>query len=232
MILCLETATSVCSVALADRNGIISERQSSEPRSHATILTVFIEELLGEQNIKASSLEAVVVSKGPGSYTGLRIGVSVAKGISYAAGIPLVGVDTTLSLFNGVFNKIQKEYSGKNPVYCPMIDARRMEVFYCLFDSTGKVIREVTAEVIAADTFSFIEETRPVIIFGDGAVKCPGVINRQNLVHVEGITPRAGNMREAAYQALDAGRAEDLAYFEPFYLKDFVATIPRKNIMA
>jgi tRNA threonylcarbamoyladenosine biosynthesis protein TsaB len=141
MILCLETATPVCSVALCDRSGKTIVRESSENKSHATRLTVFIEELLNETGISASQLEAVAVSKGPGSYTGLRIGVSVAKGLSFGASIPLIGIDTTKSMFCGIIGSAHEKYgTDDTSLFCPMIDARRMEVYYSIFDARGNVI--------------------------------------------------------------------------------------------
>ena len=130
MILCLETATPVCSVALCDRTGIILVRESRENKSHATRLTLIIEELLKEADIRPADLEAVAVSKGPGSYTGLRIGVSVAKGIAYGASVPLIGIDTTRSMFNGMISvSNEKHGTDSTSLFCPMIDAKRMEVF-------------------------------------------------------------------------------------------------------
>ena len=231
MILCIETATSVCSVALCDRKGVISAREDREGRSHAALLTVFINELLDEQKIKATELEAVAVSKGPGSFTGLRIGVSVAKGIAYRASIPLIGIDTLLSMFCGIIKGDLSEYNlDQSSLYCPMLDARRMEVFYSIFDHNGDTVKKVGAEIITGESFSDISENRSILFFGSGASKCEGVIGRKNNLFKNDFTVSAEYMQVPAYKSFNTGKFEDVAYFEPFYLKDFIATIPKKNI--
>jgi len=154
MIICLETATNLCSVALCDSTGVISLRESSESKSHASMLTVFIEEILKDHGIRARDLEAIAVSKGPGSYTGLRIGVSVAKGIAYGASIPLIGIETTLSMFWGISGS--RNYirdSDINSLFCPMLDARRMEVYYAIYDSVGNKVKDISAEIVNEETF-------------------------------------------------------------------------------
>ena len=232
MIICLETATNICSVALCDDAGVISMRQNSELKSHASMLTVFIDELLREYGIRAKDLEAIAVSKGPGSYTGLRIGVSVAKGIAYAASIPLIGVDTTLSMFWGLSGT--QYYSSGNEVsylYCPMLDARRMEIYYALYDSDGNTVKEISAEVIDENSFNNIPVSKRIIFFGDGAVKCKEIIKRNNTFFVDDFKISASYMFIPASKALKTHDYEDIAYFEPFYLKDFIASKPRKNIL-
>jgi tRNA threonylcarbamoyladenosine biosynthesis protein TsaB len=181
MILCLETATNLCSVALCDGAGVISMRESSESKSHASMLTVFINEILKENNIKASTLEAVAVSKGPGSYTGLRIGVSVAKGIAYAASIPLIGIETMLSMFWGIHDNSGEKYlTDNNTLFCPMLDARRMEVYYAVYNQEGQTVKTITAEIITESSFSDIPESQKIVFFGDGASKCRETIKRPN----------------------------------------------------
>jgi tRNA threonylcarbamoyladenosine biosynthesis protein TsaB len=232
MILCLETATSVCSVALCTADSVISSRHNSENRSHASLLTVFIEDILKEQGLKTRDLDAVAVSKGPGSYTGLRIGVSVAKGITYRAGIPLIGIDTPLSMFCGM--KYAEHGLNAEPgslIYCPMLDARRMEVYFCLFDDKGARLSDISAEIVGEKSFSGIAEDKQVVFFGDGAMKCRGVIKRGNSYFYPGYEISADHMQKPAFEALSAGRFEDIAYFEPFYLKDFIATTQRKNVL-
>ena len=231
MILCIETATPVCSVALCNREGVVSARENTDGKSHASLLTVFISDILREQGIDASRLEAVAVSRGPGSFTGLRIGVSVAKGIAYRAGIPLIGVDTMTSMYNGIAGISAQKYGlDKDSLLCPMLDARRMEVFYSLFSTDGSVVKDVSAEVIGNDSFSGISDDIKVLFFGNGAGKCEGVIARKNSFFEPGFQVSASHMRIPAYMAADAGKYEDVAYFEPFYLKDFIATTPRKSI--
>jgi tRNA threonylcarbamoyladenosine biosynthesis protein TsaB len=232
MIICLETATNLCSVALCDTAGVISLRESNETKSHASLLTVFIEEMLKEQAIKASDLEAIAVSKGPGSYTGLRIGVSVAKGIAYGASIPLIAVETTLSMFWGITEtKYFNAESELNSLFCPMLDARRMEVYYSVYDSCGNTIKDISAEIITEDTFVNIPESQKIIFFGDGSIKCKEVINRRNALFAVDYRISASHMHKPVFQAFKDHNYEDVAYFEPFYLKDFITSKPRKNIL-
>jgi tRNA threonylcarbamoyladenosine biosynthesis protein TsaB len=232
MILCLETATPVCSVALCKADGVVSSRQNNENRSHASLLTVFITEILREQGMEAKDLDAVAVSKGPGSYTGLRIGVSVAKGICFRAQIPLIAIDTPLSMFHGIKESYPEE-KGKpvDLIYCPMLDARRMEVYYCLFDNSGKRLKEISAEIISGDSFADISEEKKVLFFGDGAMKCENIIKRRNSVFYPHFTISATNMIKPVFEAFSLQHFEDLAYFEPFYLKDFITTTQKKNVL-
>ena len=233
MILCLETATPVCSVALCDSVGNILKRESSGNRSHATQLTSFIEELLSEAGISPQELEAVAVSKGPGSYTGLRIGVSVAKGIAYGASVPLIGVDTTRSMFNGVIADASQKYgTDSTSLFCPMIDARRMEVYYSLFDARGNVFKDISAEIISEESFSGIADDVRIVFFGDGSEKCRNVTKHKNSVFISDFIISASYMYKTASEKLRAGQSEDVAYFEPFYLKDFITTVQRKNILS
>ena len=231
MVICIETATNLCSVALISSAGVISLKESNDLKSHASMLTVFIGEVLKEKGIRAEELEAVAVGEGPGSYTGLRIGVSVAKGIAYASSIPLVGVGTTLTMFWGMAGRIE-EITGdrENTLLCPMIDARRMEVYNAIYDSEGKTEKEVSADIIREDSFAEIPELKKIIFFGDGAAKCKEVIRRKNVFFPDDFRISASHMQKPVYQAIDNRHFADVAYFEPFYLKDFITSIPRKNI--
>ena len=232
MIICLETATNLCSVALCDSAGVISLRESNESKSHAAVLTVFIEEILRDRGIKVTDLDAVAVSKGPGSYTGLRIGVSVAKGISYGASIPLIAIETTLSMFWGIAgSNYFSEATAADTLFCPMLDARRMEVYFAIYDSTGNKIKDISAEIIDEDTFANIPESQKIIFFGDGALKCKEVINRKNALFASDYMISASYMHKPVYRALINRSYEDVAYFEPLYLKDFITSKPRKNIL-
>jgi tRNA threonylcarbamoyladenosine biosynthesis protein TsaB len=232
MIICLETATNLCSVALCDSNGVISLRESNESKSHASVLTIFIEEILRENGIRARDLKAVAVSKGPGSYTGLRIGVSVAKGIAYGASIPLIGVETTLSMFWGVSTiQISGTDIDKNLLYCPMLDARRMEVYYAIYDCYGNKIKDISAEIINENSFIKIPESKKILFFGDGAQKCKEVINRNTALYADDYRISATSMHRPVIQAFNNHYFEDVAYFEPLYLKDFITSLPRKNIL-
>lgn len=232
MIICLETSTDLCSAALCDRNGVVAVREGSGNKSHASQLTVFTGELLSEAGISAASLEAVAVSKGPGSYTGLRIGVSTAKGIAYAASIPLIGVETTLSMLYGISNDTRKKYDlGSSSLFVPMLDARRMEVYYTIYDGNGNKVKETSAGVIDVNSFGDIPENVRMLFFGDGAEKCREVIKRKNSVFDADFRISAGYMQAPAYKSFEEHRFEDVAYFEPFYLKDFITSRPKKNIL-
>lgn len=231
MILCIETATSVCSVSLCHENLILGLKESHIDKSHASLLTVFIEELLSEHKISAELLDAVAVSKGPGSYTGLRIGVSTAKGICYGAGIPLLAVSTLKSMYHGIVDKYH-DYPGiNNTLICPMIDARRMEVYSSVFNYEGEEVRGVKAEIINNESFGDLLKQSPVLFFGNGATKCKELIKHPDAIFEDGYELSAVSLALPAQIALENKKFEDIAYFEPYYLKDFVATIPRKNIL-
>ncbi len=225
MILCIETATPVCSVALCDPHNVIFMRGSDGGRSHSADLTVFIEEIFNEAGILPSDLEAVAVSRGPGSYTGLRIGVSTAKGIAYGAGLPLIGIDTTLSLFSG-YLQLQGKIFTETDLFCPAIDARRMEIYHAIYNIKGSVVKELKAEVISPESFSEIPEKHRIFFFGDGSAKFSRLITRRNCVFDQDYSITASAMRVPAYEAFGRKQFEDIAYFEPFYLKDFIATVP------
>jgi tRNA threonylcarbamoyladenosine biosynthesis protein TsaB len=232
MIICLETSTPVCSVALCDSRGIVALKENSEDKSHASRLTVFIEELLTGAGIRAQDLDAVAVSKGPGSYTGLRIGVSTAKGIAYAASIPLIGIETTISMFHGIGESLRKKYGlDEKSLFVPMLDARRMEVFYSILTSEGRSVKEITAEIIDERSFTDIPDSVRILVFGDGASKCRQVLKRKNIVFADEFRISAGYMYEPAFKSLREHHFEDIAYFEPFYLKDFITSRPKKNIL-
>lgn len=228
MILCIETATGVCSAALCNDTGTLHLREAAEGRSHASQLTVLIRELLAEASVSTQELDAVAVSKGPGSYTGLRIGVSVAKGISYGAGIPLIGINTMTAMYYGFISK-QGLPPGET-LLCPMIDARRMEVYNAIFTSDGKMVRPTAADIIDAASFRAELARGRVIFFGSGAAKCKGIITDSNAVFEDDFTLSASYLQLPSAEALKEKRFEDTAYFEPFYLKEFLATVPKKMI--
>jgi tRNA threonylcarbamoyladenosine biosynthesis protein TsaB len=232
MILCIETATGMCSVALCDGNRVIAFKESDEGRSHASLLTIFIRDLLLESGIKAAGLDAVAVSKGPGSYTGLRIGVSAAKGIAYAAAIQLIGIDTTYSMFHGFYGTAKNRYNFKSDdLFCPLLDARRMEVYSAVFNSDGKSIRSIRAEIMNNDSFSELPGSSRLFLFGNGAEKCKNVIKRKNVVYETEYRISATSMCKLAAEAFAGHNFEDVAYFEPFYLKDFLTSKPVKNVL-
>jgi len=232
MILCLETSTTVCSVALCDSNGPVDLRESSGVKSHASLLTVFIGELLSGAGLTANDLEAVAVSKGPGSYTGLRIGVSTAKGIAYAASLPLIGIETTLSMFHGIDEAMRNKYGlDGNSLFIPMLDARRMEVYHTILDSEGRTVKETSADIIDEHSFTDIPKDIRLFFFGDGAAKCRDIIGRENVAFADEFTISAAYMYKPAFKSLMQRNFEDIAYFEPFYLKDFITSRPKKNVL-
>jgi tRNA threonylcarbamoyladenosine biosynthesis protein TsaB len=231
LILNIESSTNICSVSIARKGTILGIKESRDEKSHASLLTVFISELLAQLQIDFSNLDAVAVSKGPGSYTGLRIGVSAAKGIAYGAGIKLIGIPTLQAMAFGVTQKIPAIRSGKNTLLCPMIDARRMEVFTALYTPANNLYKEISAEIIHPGIFSDILKKKEIWFFGNGSEKCKDVIRHPNARFIEGIEPSSSWIAKLADKAFQNGQFEDIAYFEPFYLKDFIATIPRKNIL-
>lgn len=233
MILCIETGTDVCSVALSLNGKPVSIREETG-RDHARKVAVFTEELLREASVEPDELDAVAVGRGPGSYTGLRIGTSFAKGLCYALNIPLIAVDSLLSLGviaceNHEAGLIDSE-SWTVSRLCPMIDARRMEVYAEVFDTSLNSLSEVNAQVVEPDSFShFIERGSELFIFGSGADKCVGVLPSEGVRLID-VKPSARGLCIPAQAMLDAGDTVDTAYFEPAYLKDFVATVSRKRM--
>ncbi|MCD4731841.1 MAG: tRNA (adenosine(37)-N6)-threonylcarbamoyltransferase complex dimerization subunit type 1 TsaB [Bacteroidales bacterium] len=226
LILSIETATPVCSVALAKDHEVLAIKESAKKNSHSEIVTVFIDELMKENQISFKDLDVVAVSKGPGSYTGLRIGVSTAKGLCYALDIPLIAVNTLQSLSIGASKDYQFD-EGLPVLFCPMIDARRMEVYCALFDKNNREVRKTKAEIIEPDSFQTYLESNKVIFFGDGANKCKEVIQNPNAVFLENVFPTAKNMAGIALDKFKNQVFEDVAYFEPFYLKDFIAGVSK-----
>ena len=232
----IETSTSLCSTALVEGEEITCMRESSLPREHASKTAVFIKEMLEERGLRVSDCDAVCVSSGPGSYTGLRVGSSSAKGLCFGAGIPLIAIGTLDVL------AWQAVTGGLIPEGCrsiiPMIDARRMEVYCAEYSLTGDkgcgkgVIREseVRPLVVEADSFSGRLAGGPVLFIGDGAGKCRDVITSPNASFVQ-VCPHACAMLAPALEAWKQKRFENTAYFEPFYLKEFVATVSRRNLL-
>lgn len=231
-ILVFETSTEICSVALTLDGLFVDMIESNEGQNHAKLVTVFAEELLRRNNLSSKDLAAVAVSKGPGSYTGLRIGVSTAKGICYALNIPLIAVGTLEAMTHHVI--VNRTSLGipetKQVLFCPMIDARRMEVFSMLYDMEGSVVSPISAIIV--DEIFLAQELKEnkVVFFGNGAEKCKNVITSPNAVFIGNIEASAKYSCNLAWQLYNKNQFEDVAYFEPFYLKDFVATVSKKNI--
>lgn len=232
LILIIETSTEVCSVSLTQNGTLLDLIESGEGQNHARLVTVFAEDLLSRNKIKPVELSAVAVSKGPGSYTGLRIGASTAKGICYAADIPLIAVGTLEAMAKHVaLNKVKFDIPEDKPIlFCPMIDARRMEVYSVLLAENGTIIKPISAEIID-ESFLFPELSgNTVVFFGNGAAKCQHVINSPNALFLSNINASAQYMTELVWEAYNNNHFENVAYFEPFYLKDFIATVSKKNI--
>lgn len=232
LILCIETGTDICSVGLSRDGELISLRESDEGRDHARNVALFVDELLRENDIAAEELSAVAVGMGPGSYTGLRIGVSFAKGLCYGLQIPLVAVGSLDSMVQVAREDHEAGIidvdNWNDAVLCPMVDARRMEVYTQMFDTQGQPLNEVKAEIVTEESFKEWRNERQLVIFGNGAAKCREVLNDATYINV---TPSARGLAALAHQRLEAGQTEDIAYFEPFYLKDFIIIPSKKKLL-
>ena len=227
-IILIETSTSLCSTALVEDGKVVSERISDEPRAHASKTALFVSEMLSERGLKVSDCDAVAVSKGPGSYTGLRVGVSTAKGLCFGAGIPMISVGTLDTL---VWQALDENMLPEGCRYIiPMIDARRMEVYTGIFTPGGKQISPTVARIIDPDSFKEQISEGPVLFIGDGADKCKDTLTSPN-AHLIQCCPKAASMMRPAMKALSAKKFEDVAYFEPFYLKEFITTVSKKKII-
>ncbi len=223
-IILIETSTGLCSTAIAEEGRIVCYRESAANRAHASLTAVFIDEMLRERGCTLKECSAVCISEGPGSYTGLRVGVSTAKGLCFGADIPLLSVGTLEVLVNQALQThTHLEY------IVPMIDARRMEVYTAVFDGKGTQLTPTEAKVIDSGSFSDILGQGQVLFIGDGAGKCEGTITHPN-AHFLQTCPKASAMLEPAVRELQEKRFKDVAYLEPFYLKDFVATVSRKKL--
>ena len=219
-ILCIETSTSCCSAAICIDGVAVASKENLAGANHASELPVFVEQLLAEARANQWHLDAVALSQGPGSYTGLRIGTSIAKGICYGMNIPLIPVDTLQILCNSVDN--QYLIGDTNTMYCPMIDARRMEVYTALYDnSTLNPLTKVTAQVIDEQSFAEELKANKIYYFGNGADKCQSIITSPNAKFIPNIVPQASFMGLLAEKAATLD-VKQMAYYEPFYLKEFV----------
>ena len=226
MILCLETATPTCSVAITDGVATLAHRECKGQNAHSEKITIFIKEVMDEVGIDYSQLNAVAVSKGPGSYTGLRIGVSTAKGVCYAAGLPMMAVDTLQAMAYGMRERLGDELKPGD-LLVPMIDARRMEVYCSVFDTSLNSVKGTEALVVDEHSFDDMLDGHRLWLFGDGAPKLHGLYDSNDHIHiVDGFEPSAAYMATLSDQALKTNDFVDVAYFEPFYLKDFVAGKP------
>ncbi len=233
LILNLESSTEVCSVALSENGKIISARENFDGQNHARLLSVYAQEVMSESGKEFQELSAVAVSQGPGSYTGLRIGVSLAKGICYANKLPLIAVDPlqAMSLHVSLNPKKWQLPDQSNLLFAPMIDARRMEVYTSIFDQLNNEIESVSAKIIEEDSFLEFLDKNVVVFFGNGSGKCKEIIKHPNAIFISEVKTSAQFMCLLSQKAYENNNFVDLAYFEPFYLKDFIAGKPRKNIL-
>ena len=221
-ILHIETSTSVCSVALSVNRDVVFERISFEGLSHAALLGVFIEEAISFSKEMQYNPEAVALSAGPGSYTGLRIGTSIAKGLCMGWDVPLIAIPTLQLLALQAIHRYKKD----DCLYCAMLDARRMEVYAAIFDATLATVRDTSADIVTPALYQPFLDRGAVCFFGNGAAKCRTVITAGHAVFLDNIHPLASDMVVLAEKALQLRQFEDTAYFEPFYLKEFMATSP------
>lgn len=228
VILTIETSTSVCSVATFSDEETIFERIETEGPSHAALLGVFVEEAIKHLRAEKLNLDTVAISCGPGSYTGLRIGVSEAKGLCYGLNIPLIAINTPLLMASGLINN--KELPA-DALLCPMIDARRMEVYSAIYGQNLDIIREIQADIVTEDSYHDLLDNQKVIFFGNGAEKCKETITHPNAIFIDNIHPLASDMKNLAINAFMNKDFVDVAYFEPFYLKEFIATTPKNKVI-
>jgi len=225
-ILQIETATQVCSAALSVDGETIALKELAAQNIHAGSLTLFIEKVMSSAGLSYQDLDAIAVSKGPGSYTGLRIGVSTAKGLCFALDKPLIGIDTLKMMAKGFLNA-DKSYTG---LVCPMIDARRMEVFTSLYSTDLSEVLPVSAKIIDEASYQDELAASQITFIGDGAAKCQTSIVSNNALFSDLNYNSAANMSGLAYEACNNNNFEDVAYFEPYYLKDFVITAAKKKV--
>lgn len=221
LILHIETSTNVCSIALSENGTCLFSKSNADGMNHAALLSVFIAEAMELLKTTTNKLDAVAVSSGPGSYTGLRIGVSTAKGLCYGLDIPLIAVSTLEVLTTQALNSVDKT---EKVLFCPMIDARRMEVYAAFYNAKGEITREIAADIINAGSYAEILDKHVVYFFGNGAEKCKTTLTHPNARFIEYLVPLAENMIPLAEKAYAEKQFEDVAYFEPFYLKEFYTT--------
>ena len=234
IILQIETSTNICSIALSEGGKSIFGRRNDEGLNHARLLSPFIDEAIDFLSENEKKLDAVAVSSGPGSYTGLRIGVSTAKGLCYGLDIPLISI-STLEIMAIAAKKVLEETENSklktDNLFCPMIDARRMEVYTAFFDENNYLVRDISADIIDENSYSDLLEKHTIYFFGNGAEKCRSILKHPNAVFLDNIIPEAENMITLAEKSFADKQFENVAYFEPFYLKEFQATEPKQLII-
>lgn len=226
VILHIETSTMVCSAALSKNGDCLLQKIDFEAQSHARLLPLFLKEICTFLQQHSLKVDAVAVSSGPGSYTGLRIGVSTAKGLCYGWSVPLIAIDT-LKIMANAFK--EKHFVDDDTLLCPMIDARRMEVYNAFYNADLSVKRPTSADIIEQGCYDDLLQDNKICFFGNGVSKCKILLNHPNAFFDETIYPSAQMMIRLAEQAFDEHDFKDIAYFEPFYLKQFIATIPKQK---
>lgn len=225
-LLTIETSTSVCSCALSCDGEILMNKENYEGRSHASLVGLFVHEIMEFARARHIRPDAIAVSSGPGSYTGLRIGVSEAKGLSYGLDIPLIAIPTA-----HIMASMMRDKADEKTLLCPMIDARRMEVYATIFDRSLQVVRETSADIVEEGSYGDLLEKYSIVFFGNGAEKCRTLITHPNARFFDDIHPLASGMVPLAEKAFAEKVFVDVAYFEPFYLKEFVATTPKNKFL-
>ena len=224
--LAIETATKNCSVALFEDSLLMECLDLENGYSHAENLAPFAQQLLKKHSITATKIDAMAVSMGPGSYTGLRIGVAFAKGFCFAQNIPLISISTLEAMTVGALNDV----TDMEALYCPMIDARRLEVYQSVFDSKLNSIIEISAHILENTSFAKLLEKSKMYFFGDGSLKAKEIIKSSNAIFLNSNYTSSKNFGELIHSSFVKNKFEDLAYFEPYYLKDFVAGTPKKLV--
>ncbi|MHC1708455.1 MAG: tRNA (adenosine(37)-N6)-threonylcarbamoyltransferase complex dimerization subunit type 1 TsaB [Bacteroidales bacterium] len=229
LILIIETATPYCSVALADNGEIIASTNSKSHNDHAAVLATYIKDIFQQSDSSLKDIQAVAVSKGPGSYTGLRIGVSAAKGLCFSLDIPLIGLNTLAGMAYGmIYHVVRDRNLDESTLFCPMIDARRMEVYSSVYDNAFREIKETCAEIIDENSFNDLIERNFLVFFGDGAQKTEPLFGKHpNVKIISSFHPSAGHFGKLAENAYRDGLFENVRYFEPYYLKQFIAGKPK-----
>lgn len=227
IILSIETSTPTSSIAIHDAGNLVSSQSIHKSKSHSEYLVPSIKYLCETSGIEVKEISAVAISKGPGSYTGLRIGTSTAKGLCYGLDAKLIAVNTLEAMAYGM-----RKYFAEEVMLCPMLDARRMEVYCLVMDSDFSLIEKTQAKIIDENAFKGLLQKNKIIFFGNGANKCKEMINSANAMFIDDIYPSAVQVGELAWDKHNKNQFEDVAYFEPFYLKDFIAKKPsRKNLV-
>ncbi len=227
IILNIETSTEVCSAGISENGENTALLENDEGLNHSVLLGGYIRELLNSLRNSGKEMDAVAVSMGPGSYTGLRIGISMAKGLCFGTGKPLIAVSTLRALASGAAASEKEE----NLLYCPMLDARRMEVYTGIYDGKGNTVEEISAKIITPDSFAPLLDKNKILFFGNGSTKVKTIITHPNALFRDDIKTSAAFMAPLSEHKFRTEAFEDTAYFEPFYLKDFIATVPKHKII-